>query len=110
MFVESTWEDILGEIASIPLEKANIRLREKVVKVQTSQRSSKVSNATLTTEKGETLSFDEVLMTTPLGWLKRNKEAFEPALPQRLLAGIDGISVGHLEKVCQPVSHSYLTY
>lgn len=106
MFVESTWEAILGEIARTPLKKADIRLGEKIVKVQTSPRNVEGSKVNLTTEKGETLSFDEVLMTTPLGWLKRNKDAFEPALPPRLLAGIDGISVGHLEKVRQ--LNSYL--
>lgn len=100
MFVESTWEAILGEIAKIPLEKAKVRLGEKVVKVQTSERSSEGSKVALITEKGETLAFDEVVMTTPLGWLKRNKGAFDPALPPRLLSGIDAVSVGHLEKVC----------
>jgi len=100
-FVESTWEAILGEIAKIPLEKAKLRLGEKIVKVQTTPRDSEGSKVTLTTEKGETLSFDEVVMTTPLGWLKRNKGAFSPALPPRLVAGIDVISVGHLEKVCE---------
>ncbi|KAF8861745.1 FAD/NAD(P)-binding domain-containing protein [Acephala macrosclerotiorum] len=93
MFVESTWEAILGELARIPLERANVRLGEKVIKVQTNQRDIEGSKVILTTEKGETLSYDEVLITTPLGWLKRNKEVFEPALPPRLLAGIDGISV-----------------
>ncbi len=53
----------------------------------------------LKTEKGESFSFDEVLMTTPLGFLKRNKHIFKPSLPPRLLAGIDAVSVGHLEKV-----------
>jgi len=38
-------------------------------------------------------------MTTPLGWLKRNKEGFTPSLDRRLLDAIDSISVGHLEKV-----------
>ncbi|KAE8450409.1 hypothetical protein EG329_006484 [Mollisiaceae sp. DMI_Dod_QoI] len=99
MFVESTWEGILGEIAKTPLEKANILLKEKIVEVQTSHRNTERSKVRVTTEKGGTWSFDEVLMTTPLGWLKRNKEAFKPALPTRLLAGIDAISVGHLEKV-----------
>ncbi|KUJ06995.1 amine oxidase [Mollisia scopiformis] len=99
MFVESTWEAILGEIAGIPLEKAKVCLGEKVVNVQTSSRASEGGKVTLSTEKGETFLFDEVVMTTPLGFLKRNKGAFEPVLPQRLLDGIDAISVGHLEKV-----------
>lgn len=35
----------------------------------------------------------------PLGFLKRNKEIFKPSLPPRLLAGIDAVSLSHLEKV-----------
>ncbi|KAL5330009.1 hypothetical protein ACEPPN_003533 [Leptodophora sp. 'Broadleaf-Isolate-01'] len=93
MFVETTWEAILAEIARIPLEKANVRLGERVVGVQTMDRESEGSRVVVSTEKGEHLSFDEVLMTTPLGWLRRNKDIFQPALPERLLAGIDGVSV-----------------
>jgi Flavin containing amine oxidoreductase len=43
--------------------------------------------------------FDEVVMTAPLGWLKRNKDVFIPALPPRLSQAIDSISYGDLEKV-----------
>ncbi|KAH7355104.1 hypothetical protein BKA65DRAFT_497666 [Rhexocercosporidium sp. MPI-PUGE-AT-0058] len=103
MFVETTWEAILAEVARLPLERANVRLGERVVGVETMERDAKGSKVVVLTEKGETLSFDEVVMTTPLGWLKRNKNIFQPSLPERLLAGIDGVSVGHLEKV-------YLTF
>jgi hypothetical protein len=74
-------------------------LGERVVDVHTTQRAKINSQVVLKTAKGESLSFDEVLMTTPLGFLKRNKEIFKPSLPPRLLAGIDAVSVGHLEKV-----------
>jgi hypothetical protein len=69
------------------------------VEVLTAERETQDSQVVLKTEKRESFSFDEVLMTTPLGFLKRNKEMFKPSLPPRLLAGIDAISVGHLEKV-----------
>lgn len=51
------------------------------------------------TEKGEEFRFDELVMTTPLGWLKKNKSVFEPALPERVEKAIDSISYGCLEKV-----------
>lgn len=51
------------------------------------------------TDDGRSQTFDGVVMTTPLGWLKRNKEGFTPSLDRRLLDAIDSISVGHLEKV-----------
>lgn len=53
----------------------------------------------LTTEKQEFLEFDEVVVTAPLGWLKKNKSAFAPSLPQRLLSAIHSIGYGCLEKV-----------
>jgi len=40
-----------------------------------------------------------VVVTCPLGWLKRNKGAFTPKLPPRLLDAIDNISYGRLEKI-----------
>jgi len=63
------------------------------------ERNAEGSQVVVSTDKGENLIFNEVLMTTPLGFLKRNKNMFQPVLPERLLAGIDGVSVGHLEKV-----------
>jgi Flavin containing amine oxidoreductase len=97
--VENNHKAILAEIARIPLEKAVIKLGERVVEVVTAQREAQESQVVLKTDKGESFSFDEVLMTTPLGFLKRNKEIFKPSLPPRILAGIDAVSVGHLEKV-----------
>lgn len=63
------------------------------------ERNAEGSQVVVSTDKGDNLTFDEVLMTTPLGYLKRNTSMFQPELPERLLAGIDGVSVGHLEKV-----------
>lgn len=99
MFIETNYKAILAEIASLPLERADIRLSTKVIQVNTTKREETGGKVTLTVEGGETHSFDEVIMSTPLGWLKRNKDIFDPPLPPRLLAGIDAISVGHLEKV-----------
>ncbi|ERF71533.1 hypothetical protein EPUS_00522 [Endocarpon pusillum Z07020] len=99
LFIETTYKAILDRIAELPLEKADIRLEERVVKVQT-PRDRDAGKISVTTEKGEHLLFDEVLMTTPLGWLKQHKDvAFAPPLPPRICSAIDAISVGHLEKV-----------
>lgn len=54
---------------------------------------------TVTTATGERYSFDEVVVTCPLGWLKQNTGSFSPALPNRLLDAIQSISYGRLEKV-----------
>jgi hypothetical protein len=97
--VEGNYKAILAEIARIPLEKADVKLGERVIEVSSVEREAKHGQVTLKTEMGESWSFDEVLITMPLGFLKRNKDIFKPSLPPRLLAGIDAVSVGHLEKV-----------
>lgn len=48
---------------------------------------------------GQTHVFDEVVVTAPLGWLKRNICAFNPPLPDRLSRAIGSIGYGCLEKV-----------
>lgn len=106
--METNFKAILAEIAKLPLEKADLHLNTKVVGVKTVDRSASGSKVCVITEAGENLYFDEVVMTAPLGWLKLNKNIFEPALPARLEAGIDGISVGHLEKVVS--QQSFIVY
>ncbi len=78
---------------------ADIKLGQKVTRVETPESGTKARGVTVVTEDGNRQVFDGVVMTTPLGWLKRNKEMFVPSLGKRLLNAIDSISVGHLEKV-----------
>ncbi|ETI20288.1 hypothetical protein G647_08322 [Cladophialophora carrionii CBS 160.54] len=55
---------------------------------------------TLTTSHHQKHTFDEVIITCPLGWLKRNHEkAFTPSLPDRLTSAISNINYGRLEKL-----------
>jgi monoamine oxidase len=90
----------MAKIAKIPLERAEVRLNTKVVTFATKNDPATASTTVeLTTSEKDTLQFDAVVVTTPLGWLKFNKRAFQPPLPPALDKAIDGISVGHLEKV-----------
>ncbi|KAK5304874.1 hypothetical protein LTR99_003940 [Exophiala xenobiotica] len=58
------------------------------------------NRVTVTTSTGETHTFDEVVITCPLGWLKRNlTRAFTPPLPTRLSQAITHINYGRLEKL-----------
>lgn len=50
-------------------------------------------------QDGQIYTFDHVIGTMPLGWLKQNKDAFEPALPSALSTSIEAIGYGCLEKV-----------
>jgi monoamine oxidase len=76
------------------LEKAEIKLSTKITKFET-----QIDIVALTAEHGQQFKFDEVVVTTPLGWLKVNKQAFDPPLPGRLSQAIDSIGYGNLEKV-----------
>lgn len=101
-FVASTYKDILARVSSTALQHANVRLNQPIVNIHSKpiiQGTSTRREITVTTQAGERHAFDEVVVTCPLGWLKRNKEAFIPELPPRLSSAIDAISYGRLEKV-----------
>ncbi|KIW62426.1 hypothetical protein PV04_10600 [Phialophora macrospora] len=64
------------------------------------QHHSNISTVTITTSSGQKHTFDEVIVTCPLGWLKQNHEsAFTPRLPRRLASAISNINYGRLEKL-----------
>ncbi|KAG9246651.1 hypothetical protein BJ878DRAFT_565632 [Calycina marina] len=85
MFIETSYKAILAEDAKLPLE--------------TVDKSSAQQTVSVLTKAVDALNFDELVVTTPLGWLKCNKQLFDPPLPSRLEARIAGISRGHLENV-----------
>ncbi|EEQ30036.1 conserved hypothetical protein [Microsporum canis CBS 113480] len=100
LFVASTYKNILQHVARPAMEGAEIRLNEPVVAVEGKDRSSGAGGQVLVrTVAGKEYLFDEVVATFPLGWLKQNKDAFKPSMPQRLSDAIDHISYGSLEKV-----------
>jgi hypothetical protein len=76
-----------------------MKLGKKVTYVEAQEPRTGAGGVNVVTDDGRRQTFDGVVMTTPLGWLKRNKEGFTPSLDRRLLDAIDSISVGHLEKV-----------
>ncbi|KAL4949301.1 hypothetical protein BDW69DRAFT_174748, partial [Aspergillus filifer] len=105
-FVASTYKEILKHVSATALQQADIRLKQTITKIDskpitqdTDSTKPCENKVILTTQSGESHTFDEVVVTCPLGWLKRNKEAFTPALPPRLSTAIDSISYGRLEKV-----------
>ncbi|KAH8426871.1 uncharacterized protein LDX57_004597 [Aspergillus melleus] len=100
-FVASTYRAILQHVSKTALENAEIRFDQPIVKIDSKIRDDPKTpgEITLTTATGETFQFDEVVVTCPLGWLKRNQAAFTPELPARLTQAINSISYGRLEKI-----------
>jgi hypothetical protein len=105
--VTSSFADILAKIAEIPLKKASIDFKTRATSFKSLMDSHGSPKVEVETRDGETRTFDELVVTTPLGWLKSNKAAFKPPINQDLLTSIDAISIGHLEKVGFPVSRSF---
>ncbi|KAL6922097.1 hypothetical protein ACHAPO_002855 [Fusarium lateritium] len=97
LFCAGTYKKVLDEVTRPALEGAEIKFETKVDKI--SYRTSPEEKAKVRTQSGQTLEFDEIVMTAPLGWLKRNLDAFEPALPARMTKAIGAIGYGCLEKV-----------
>ncbi|OLN88115.1 Amine oxidase family member 1 [Colletotrichum chlorophyti] len=97
LFCTSTYRKILEFIAKPAKEKATILYNTRVRKIE--MKTANRDKPLLLMESGQRLEFDEVVFTAPLGWLKRNLDAFDPPLPARIQQGIHAIGYGCLEKV-----------
>jgi hypothetical protein len=102
-FVAGTYRGILEAVARAARQAADIRLECEVVGIFAGKEGADEEDGngrpSLVLADGQRMHFDEVVVTTPLGWLKRNQAAFKPALPPRLAQAIDNISYGELDKV-----------
>ncbi|KAG4433717.1 hypothetical protein IFR05_010798 [Cadophora sp. M221] len=94
LFCAGTYHKILERIAKPALTGAKVKLSTKVTSVESGS-----DEVAVHTENGNTLEFDETVITCPLGWLKKNKAVFQPELPARFSQAIDAIGYGTLEKV-----------
>jgi hypothetical protein len=97
LFCAGTYQKILHEVARPAIEGATVKLNIRVDEIH--GKSTNGGKVRLESSDGRTFDFDEVVVTTPLGWLKQNLDAFHPPLPDRLVRGIQSIGYGCLEKV-----------
>jgi hypothetical protein len=98
LFVAETYHKVLEKIAEPALKGAEIKFGHKVNTIRSEGKGNETS-VIVELDSEESLSFDEVVVTAPLGWLKRNNDAFVPELPARLKQAIDSIGYGNLDKV-----------
>lgn len=101
LYCGSTYEQILKYIAAPALRSATIEYNTTVAKIhgRSSTTDSQQQPISVTLTTGARLSFDQIVVTCPLGWLKKHPQAFDPPLPSHLTKAINGISYGCLEKV-----------
>lgn len=98
LYCAGTYTKILEHIAAPALKTASIQYSTTVAKIHARQRPEDPVRVTLTT--GASLSFDDLVVTCPLGWLQKNQTtAFDPPLPAPLVRSINSIGYGCLEKV-----------
>jgi hypothetical protein len=98
LFVASTYDKVLKKIAEPALKDATMLFEHRVKRVVSGEGKENIS-VTVELEGRQSMTFDEVIMTAPLGWLKRNLDAFVPALPKRLTEAVGSLGYGHLDKV-----------
>ncbi|KAL8972884.1 MAG: hypothetical protein Q9197_002580 [Variospora fuerteventurae] len=95
-FIPTNYEKIMARISSIPLAQAHVQLNTIMTCLEASEDGQ--YPVCLTTSDGKKQLFDDVVLTTPLGWLKQHKESIRPLHP-RIASAIESISFGRLEKV-----------
>lgn len=98
LFLAGTYKAILRHVADAALVGADLKFNSVVNSISSNVRNNQSKSITVSTNEDQH-TFDEVVMTTPLGWLKYNVNAFHPPLPPRLLKSISNLSYGRLEKV-----------
>ncbi|SPN97710.1 related to anon-37cs protein [Cephalotrichum gorgonifer] len=97
LFCAGTYQKILRSIAKPALDTADVKF-EKVVS-NISCRDGYQRKVRVQTKGDEVFEFDHVVLTAPLGWLKKNsRDAFDPPLPPRMVKAIDSLGYGCLEK------------
>lgn len=95
-FVAGTYARILEAVARPARRSADVRLGCRVAKIITDEGERR----SVRTVDGEEEQFDDVVVTVPLGYLKRNyRNMFEPSLPPRLVSAIHSLGYGNLDKV-----------
>ncbi|KAI4087768.1 MAG: hypothetical protein LQ344_006587 [Seirophora lacunosa] len=95
-FIPTNYEKIMARISSVPLTQASIQFNTTMACVEALEGGP--YPICLTTSEGKKQYFDDVVVTTPLGWLKKHKESIRPLHP-RIASAIEAISFGRLEKV-----------
>ncbi|KAL8809878.1 MAG: hypothetical protein Q9200_003036 [Gallowayella weberi] len=95
-FIPTNYQKIVAKISAVPLAQATMLFDTTMVSVEA--RPDGPRPVCVTTSDGNMQCFDDVVVTTPLGWLKQHKESISQLEP-RIASAIDSISFGRLEKV-----------
>lgn len=96
MLVASTFKDILtGLLIPVLANNATLRLGCEVIRIT----NSRIGVVEVEGSDGFRGSFQNVIVTAPLGWLKRNEDVFSPPLAPKISSAIRSLGYGNLDKV-----------
>ncbi|KAK0754840.1 flavin-containing amine oxidase [Schizothecium vesticola] len=95
LLVASTFKDILSGIATPLRDKVTLRLECEVIGI----RNTPEGQVEVEAADGFVALFDDVIVTAPLGWLKRNESVFSPPPTPAVSAAIRSLGYGNLDKV-----------
>ncbi|KAF4552587.1 Flavin containing amine oxidoreductase-like protein 2 [Elsinoe fawcettii] len=96
LFVASTYRSIVDQLWQSVSQEVELRLSTEVIQIKD---SGPERGVVVKTANGTAAFFDEVVVTLPLGWLKRNQDVICPPLPARISEAINAIGFGNLDKV-----------
>ncbi|KAK1778888.1 hypothetical protein QBC45DRAFT_147126 [Copromyces sp. CBS 386.78] len=101
LFCSGTYRKIMEKIVAPVVDGgADIKLQTRVAEIFGKSTNTTGNNTVkVKITDNQVYEFDELILTTPLGWLKQNLQAFHPPLPPRLSTAIQSIGYGCLEKV-----------
>lgn len=95
LLVASTYADILESIFSAVRDNAIVKLNCEVTKIE----NNSVGTVDIEAAGRAQGTFDDVIVTAPLGWLKRSDNVFVPSLGNMVKTAIRSLGYGSLEKV-----------
>ncbi|KAG0129283.1 hypothetical protein HOY82DRAFT_579740 [Tuber indicum] len=103
IFVASTYETMIDTMSKPSLDAGIVRLNTPIDEIITPAPGDRNCVMLKSSQKPEeNCEVDAVIVTIPLGCLKREMINFQPKLPKRMLEGIDSLSYGTLEKARFP--------
>lgn len=91
----STFKDIVAGISFLLADKVALRLGCEVTGIA----NRSIGGVDVETADGFRGVFDDVVVTAPLGWLKRNGKVFSPPLASTVSKAISSLGYGNLDKV-----------
>ncbi|KAI9722081.1 MAG: hypothetical protein M1828_004895 [Chrysothrix sp. TS-e1954] len=100
LFVASSYKAMLDYVAEPVVRDAHIRFSTEVLQIKTLNAGSQDHKGVeILSSRGKSTTFDQVIVTSPLGYLQKHKHIFNPPMPDSLSNAVDAIHYGHLEKV-----------